>query len=64
MAHRALCRHLFNRVTSMTFNLHKMKFFFKRYLAYEKAHGNAETVEAVKERAKQFMDDKLEAPAK
>ena len=44
----------------MNFNLHKMKVFFRRYLVYEKAHGTQETIEAVKERATQFMDDKLE----
>jgi len=52
-------RHLFDRVTTMPFNAHKMKFFMKRYLAFEKAHGTPESVEAVKARAVDFIERKL-----
>jgi len=49
------CRSLFERVTYLTLPPKKMKFFFKRYLDFEKAHGTAATVAHVKQRAVEFV---------
>lgn len=36
----------------------KIKFFFKRYLEYEKKHGTEQSVQAVKEKAMEFVEAK------
>lgn len=36
----------------------RIKFFFKRYLEYEKKSGTAESVQAVKEKALQYVEAK------
>ena len=38
----------------------KMKFVFKRYLEFERKHGTSATVEAVKDKAKAFVEAKRE----
>ncbi|XP_067858073.1 protein RRP5 homolog [Heptranchias perlo] len=51
-------RHLFERVVHLKLAPKKMKFFFKRYLEYEKKHGSAESVRAVKEKALEYVESK------
>ncbi|KAJ2862756.1 rRNA biogenesis protein rrp5 [Coemansia erecta] len=49
-------RSLFERVTSMKFSSKKMKFLFKKWLAFEKAHGSEPTIEHVKDRALEYIN--------
>ena len=51
-----LCRALFERATHLQLPPKKMKFLFKRYLDYEKAHGTAAGVEHVKKRALEYVE--------
>ncbi|XP_072335851.1 protein RRP5 homolog isoform X2 [Scyliorhinus torazame] len=51
-------RHLFERVVHLKLAPKKMKFFFKRYLEYEKKHGSEESVQAVKEKALEYVESK------
>ena len=36
-----------------------MKFFFKKYLDFEKTEGTEETIEAVKDKAREFVQSKM-----
>lgn len=54
-------RSLFERATHLALPAKKMKFLFRRYLDYEKAHGSAATVEHVKRRAMEFVEGSLRA---
>ncbi|KAJ2723430.1 rRNA biogenesis protein rrp5 [Coemansia sp. Benny D115] len=47
-------RNLFERVTSLKHSSKNMKFFFKKWLSFEKAHGTDETIEHVKEKALEY----------
>ncbi|KAJ2557435.1 rRNA biogenesis protein rrp5 [Coemansia sp. RSA 1933] len=49
-------RNLFERVTSMRFSSKKMKFLFKKWLAFEKTHGTEATTEHVKDRALEYIN--------
>ncbi|KAJ2817176.1 rRNA biogenesis protein rrp5, partial [Coemansia furcata] len=49
-------RKLFERVTSMKHSSKKMKFFFKKWLAFEKAHGSEASIEHVKQRALEYVN--------
>ncbi|XP_038614080.1 protein RRP5 homolog [Tachyglossus aculeatus] len=49
-------RDIFERVIHLSLAAKKMKFFFKRYLDYEKQHGSPETVQAVKEKAVEYVE--------
>ncbi|GCC31019.1 hypothetical protein chiPu_0009473 [Chiloscyllium punctatum] len=49
-------RHLFERVIHLKLAPKKMKFFFKRYLEYEKKHGSEERVQDVKEKALKYVE--------
>ncbi|ORX72165.1 hypothetical protein DL89DRAFT_265795 [Linderina pennispora] len=49
-------RKLFERVTSMKHSSKKMKFFFKKWLAFEKAHGDDAHVEHVKNKAREYIN--------
>lgn len=51
-------RDIFERVIHLSLPAKKMKFFFKRYLDYEKKYGTAETVLAVKAAALQYVESK------
>lgn len=51
-------RALFDRVIHLSISAKKIKFFFKRYLEYEKKHGTAESVQAVKDKAVEFVEAK------
>ncbi|KAJ0394724.1 hypothetical protein P43SY_004004 [Pythium insidiosum] len=49
-------RALFERVVAMEFSAKKMKFLFKKYLAFEQERGDDESVEHVKQLAKSYVD--------
>lgn len=49
-------RRVFARVVSMKLSSKKMKFFFKKWLAYEKDNGDEEHVEEVKKRALEYVE--------
>ncbi|XP_053245269.1 protein RRP5 homolog isoform X1 [Podarcis raffonei] len=51
-------RDIFERVIHLSLAAKKMKFFFKRYLEYEKKYGTAETVQAVKAAALEYVESK------
>lgn len=51
-------RSLFDRVIHLSLSVKKIKFFFKRYLEYEKKHGTPESIQAVKEKAMEFVEAK------
>ncbi|XP_031720539.1 protein RRP5 homolog isoform X1 [Anarrhichthys ocellatus] len=51
-------RALFDRVIHLSVSVKKIKFFFKRYLEYEKKHGTPQSIQAVKEKAMEFVEDK------
>lgn len=51
-------RELFDRVIHLSVSVKKIKFFFKRYLEYEKKHGTAQSIQAVKEKAMEFVEAK------
>uniref|UniRef100_K3WWJ4 rRNA biogenesis protein RRP5 n=1 Tax=Globisporangium ultimum (strain ATCC 200006 / CBS 805.95 / DAOM BR144) TaxID=431595 RepID=K3WWJ4_GLOUD len=50
-----LVRALFERLIAMDFSAKKMKFLFKKYLQYEQEHGDDDSVEHVKQLAKDFV---------
>jgi len=52
------CRDIFERVIHLNLAPKKMKFFFKRYLDYEKKYGTTETVMAVKTAALEYVEAK------
>eukprot|EP00002_Diphylleia_rotans_P029609 TRINITY_DN6038_c0_g1_i1.p1 TRINITY_DN6038_c0_g1~~TRINITY_DN6038_c0_g1_i1.p1 ORF type:complete len:1954 (+),score=468.69 TRINITY_DN6038_c0_g1_i1:60-5921(+) len=54
-----LTRSLFERVTSLNLSSKKMKFFFKRYLEWEKEIGNDACIEHVKEKARKYVESKM-----
>nr|KAJ3421087.1 rRNA biogenesis protein rrp5 [Polyrhizophydium stewartii] len=55
-ADRAVIRRLFERVLALKWSAKKMKFFFKKYLDFEKKHGDAHGVEHVKQAAMRFVE--------
>ncbi|KAJ8365798.1 hypothetical protein SKAU_G00146290 [Synaphobranchus kaupii] len=54
-------RDLFDRVIHLSVAVKRIKFFFKRYLEYEKKNGTAESVQAVKEKALDYVEAKGQA---
>ena len=52
----AVIRRLFERVTSLRLSSKKMKFFFKRYLEYEKTSGTEDTIDHVKQKARSYVE--------
>lgn len=42
----------------LSLSVKKIKFFFKRYLEYEKKHGTPESIQEVKEKAMEFVEAK------
>ncbi|CAL9060989.1 unnamed protein product [Musa banksii] len=52
-------RALFERATCLSLPPKKMKFLFKKYLDYEKAHGDEDTVEHVKRKALEYVESSL-----
>uniref|UniRef100_A0A8C8RBW1 Programmed cell death 11 n=1 Tax=Pelusios castaneus TaxID=367368 RepID=A0A8C8RBW1_9SAUR len=51
-------RDIFERVIHLSLAAKRMKFFFKRYLDYEKKYGTAETIQAVKVAALEYVESK------
>lgn len=51
-------RDIFERVIHLTLAPKRMKFFFKRYLDYEKQHGTEQDVQAVKVKALEYVEAK------
>ncbi|XP_067114996.1 protein RRP5 homolog isoform X2 [Osmerus mordax] len=51
-------RALFDRVIHLSVAVKRIKFFFKRYLEYEKKNGTPESVQAVKEKALEYVENK------
>ncbi|XP_034155929.2 protein RRP5 homolog [Pangasianodon hypophthalmus] len=51
-------RALFDRVVHLSVSVKKIKFFFKRYLDYEKKHGTPESIQAVKQKAVEYVESK------
>ncbi|XP_038146651.1 protein RRP5 homolog [Cyprinodon tularosa] len=51
-------RALFDRVIHLSVSVKKIKFFFKRYLEYEKKHGTPQSIQAVKDKAMEFVEAK------
>ncbi|XP_070711893.1 protein RRP5 homolog isoform X2 [Pempheris klunzingeri] len=51
-------RALFDRVIHLSVSVKKIKFFFKRYLEYEKKHGTPQSIQAVKEKAVEYVEAK------
>ena len=49
-------RRLFERVTALRVSSKKMKFFFKRYLAYARSTDDDDLVEHVKEKARAWVE--------
>lgn len=54
----AVIRALYERVTTLNLSTKKMKFFFKRYLDFEKQHGTDATMQHVKEKATEYVASK------
>lgn len=54
-------RDIFERVIHLSLAPKKMKFFFKRYLDYEKQHGTEKDVQAVKAKALEYVEAKSSA---
>ena len=56
-AQLAPARRLFDRITSLSLSSKKMKFFFKKFLQFEKQEGGNETerIEAVKTKAREYV---------
>ncbi|EPS59007.1 hypothetical protein M569_15804, partial [Genlisea aurea] len=52
-------RALFERAISLTLPQKKMKFFFKKYLEYEKSAGDKERVESVKRKAMEYVESSM-----
>lgn len=50
-----IIRRIFERVITMTLPPKKMKFFFKRYLDFEKQHGTLTTVNHVKQKVSEYV---------
>lgn len=58
---RERTRALFERATHMSLPAKKMKFLFRRYLDYEKVHGDAAGVERVRGAARAYVESNLAA---
>jgi len=52
-------RRVFERTIHLSLSSKKMKFFFDRYLQYEKEFGSVETVQHVKDAAREFVQSKI-----
>ena len=51
-------RQIFERVISLKLSAKKMKFFFKKYLDFEKSHGDEKSIEDVKTKALAYVESK------
>lgn len=57
--HLEAARRLLDRMCTLRLSAPKMKGVLKRYLKLEMEHGDAASVEAVKERARQYVEQSL-----
>jgi rRNA biogenesis protein RRP5 len=57
----AIVRRLFERIVYLDLKPRKMKFFFKRYLSFEKEQGDASSQHHVKELAQSYVDKVIKA---
>lgn len=53
-----LFRRLFDKALACKLSSKKMKFIFKKYLEFEKRHGDETTVESVKKMAEEYVQEK------
>jgi rRNA biogenesis protein RRP5 len=53
-------RNLLTKATNLNLKTKNMKFLFKRYLEYEMEYGNNRSVEHVKKKATNFVDQNIE----
>ncbi|KAL1281885.1 hypothetical protein QQF64_000688, partial [Cirrhinus molitorella] len=51
-------RALFDRAIHLSVSVQKIKFFFKRYLEYEKKNGTPESIQVVKKKALEYVESK------
>jgi rRNA biogenesis protein RRP5 len=51
-------RSIFERVITLNLSSKKMKYFFQRYLKFEKENGTPETVDHVREAAQNYVERK------
>lgn len=54
-----IIRGLFERAICLELPAKKMKFLFKKYLEYEKEHGDEASIEKVKKAAMEYVESKL-----
>lgn len=59
VGHHDTVRALFERVISLNLSTKKMKYFFKRYLEFEKTEGSDDTVAHVKAKAREYIQTKM-----
>lgn len=55
-------RSIFERAATLNLSSKKMKSIFKKYLQFEKTHGNADTVQHVKQQALSYLRTKEGQP--
>lgn len=53
-------RNLFEKVTTLNLSSKKMRYFFERYLKFEREYGTKETVAHVREKARQYVLSKAQ----
>ena len=51
-----LIRHIFNRIVQIGLTAKRMKFIFKKFMDFEKTHGNEEEYNKVKEMAIKYVE--------
>lgn len=57
--HRSYYRNIFERVTALNLSVKKMKFFFKRYIAFEEQYGTSSNVKKVRSKAMEFVETRF-----
>ena len=57
--HRFFYRNIFERVTALNLSVKKMKFFFKRYIAFEEQYGTSSNVKKVRSKAMEFVETRF-----
>lgn len=51
-----LIRHIFNRIVQIGLTAKRMKFIFKKFMDFEKTHGNEQEYEKVKDMAIKYVE--------
>ena len=54
-------RLLLDRMIGLKLPIKKMKFFFKRYIDFETAHGDATTLNSIREKAQKYLSSEQES---